>query len=255
MGEAIRLWQDWEGGADAAPAEVQRLGAAAANELVERNLRLVPYFGRQWLAKGYEPEEVDQHVAMGLIRAALKFDPSRGCGFMTHAKWWVRAEFYRFMNPHTAARIPNDVKLQQSKIYRAIDELRRQGKPVDYDSVSKATGIPRKRVIDRIVDSHHFSVPISLDQKLQGDDDYSDRAEVIGRDDGSWDKIVRDDDIRRLEEAMDNWLDEKTRALLKMYYYQGMTSKEIGERIGCSHTTVMKIAHAGVKRLRAIMAA
>jgi RNA polymerase sigma factor (sigma-70 family) len=93
FGRAIRAWQDWPGGPDAAPQGVRRRGQRALDAMVAGNLRLVLRAIRDAGMRGAEHEDLLQAGSIGLIQAAKKFDPSLGYAFSTLAYRWVRGAF------------------------------------------------------------------------------------------------------------------------------------------------------------------
>ncbi|HWF55412.1 MAG TPA: sigma-70 family RNA polymerase sigma factor, partial [Solirubrobacteraceae bacterium] len=67
---------------------VQRGDLTAKNQLVEAHLRLVVALARRYVGQGLALGDLAQEGAIGLIRAAEKFDPGRGARFSTYATWW-----------------------------------------------------------------------------------------------------------------------------------------------------------------------
>jgi len=93
LGNAVRAWQDHPDGPAAAPPRIRRAGLRARERLVCSNLRLVASACRGWFHRaqsvGLEREDVLQIGAVGLQRAAEKFDPARGYKFSTYATLWI----------------------------------------------------------------------------------------------------------------------------------------------------------------------
>jgi hypothetical protein len=96
LGGLVRSWQDHPAGPDGAPAGVIRRGRRARDRLVACNLRLVAHvLGKQTpkLASlsisADDLQDLLQAGAVGLTRAAEKYDPSRGYRFTTYATWWI----------------------------------------------------------------------------------------------------------------------------------------------------------------------
>lgn len=88
LGRLIRAWQDHPDGPADAPAAVQRRGLRARNRMVQANLRLVANVANRKDRTG-PPEDYLQAGALGLVRAAEKFDPEKGYKFSTYAYWWI----------------------------------------------------------------------------------------------------------------------------------------------------------------------
>jgi RNA polymerase sigma factor (sigma-70 family) len=110
LSQAIRRWQDWEGGPGAAPAQVQRRGLRARERMVAANLRLVvsvanKYRGRI-TARHQCMSDAFQEGAIGLQRGAEKFDASRGYKFSTYGYHWIRQAITRWIDRIDLVRIP-----------------------------------------------------------------------------------------------------------------------------------------------------
>lgn len=93
LGTAVRNWQDHPAGPDDAPPRIRRAGLRARERLVTCNLRLVHSSCKGWFGRaqevGVDREDVLQIGAIGLQRAAEKFDPTRGYKFSTYATLWI----------------------------------------------------------------------------------------------------------------------------------------------------------------------
>jgi RNA polymerase primary sigma factor len=110
LSQAIRRWQDWEGGPDAAPAQVQRRGLRARDRMVAANLRLVvsvanKYRGRI-TARHQCMTDAFQEGAIGLQRGAEKFDSTKGYKFSTYGYWWIRQAITRWIDRIDLIRLP-----------------------------------------------------------------------------------------------------------------------------------------------------
>jgi RNA polymerase sigma factor (sigma-70 family) len=91
LGALVREWQDWPDGPAEAPPAVQRRGLRARDRLVASNLRLVALVvDRYRLPAAIALEDALQAGAVGLVRAAEKFDPARGYRFTTYSYLWIR---------------------------------------------------------------------------------------------------------------------------------------------------------------------
>lgn len=113
LARCIHQWQHHPDGPDQAPPEVRRRALRARNHLVRHNLRLVGHgWGRHRssLPCGEESTaDAFQEAALALVRAAEKFDPSRGYRFSTYASFWVRRGFCQHQRRgKRLIRLPHD---------------------------------------------------------------------------------------------------------------------------------------------------
>ncbi len=97
LARRIRRWQQHPGGPDHAPEPLRRSAQRARDQLVRHNLRLISHtWGRHRSSLPAEDEgtaDAFQEAAISLVRAAEKYDPSRGYCFSTYASFWVRRGF------------------------------------------------------------------------------------------------------------------------------------------------------------------
>jgi RNA polymerase primary sigma factor len=101
LGSLVRAWQDHPAGPDQAPAAVQRRGRRARDRIVAANLRLVAHVVRILrpnlrLVTDADIPDLMQSGALGLVRAAERFDPARGYKFSTFGYWWIRQGINRW---------------------------------------------------------------------------------------------------------------------------------------------------------------
>src|SRR3954469_21129468 len=113
---------------------VERGDLSAKHELVESNLRLVVYIAKGFTGRGPPLVDLIQEGALGLIRAAEKFDHRRGCRFSTYAAWWIRQAVMRAIaDKSRAIRVPSHVidrvhEAQQAE-RRLVQQLGREARP------------------------------------------------------------------------------------------------------------------------------
>ena len=97
LSRRIQRWQQHPGGPGHAPKPIRRSALRARDQLVSHNLRLVPHIWRRHRHSLPAQEEATadafQEAALHLLRAAEKFDPTKGYSFSTYAAFWVRCGF------------------------------------------------------------------------------------------------------------------------------------------------------------------
>jgi RNA polymerase sigma factor (sigma-70 family) len=139
----------------------------AEAELVARNLRLVLDVSKRYQTPGASSEDLIQEGAIGLIRAARRFDPSRGFRFSTFAHWWIRQGISRFVKgPTRVVRLPEYL---QDRIARALKARRElswgRAKDASEEEVGARLGMsPRK--IRKLIE--YSKDAVSLDNTVGG---------------------------------------------------------------------------------------
>jgi RNA polymerase sigma factor (sigma-70 family) len=126
LATAVRAWQDDPAGPDGAPPKVKRAGMRARERLVQCNLRWVAKIAKGYTTRGAEKglEYLDllQEGALGLQRAAEKFDHRRGYKFSTYAAPWIKQGCTKAIYCGGLVRVPQHA--QERKASPAVIELR-----------------------------------------------------------------------------------------------------------------------------------
>ncbi|MFJ3933674.1 sigma-70 family RNA polymerase sigma factor [Streptomyces sp. NPDC090029] len=178
------------GGADRLDREVteEEIAALPATDIrvrardrfVVHNQRLVHSIVPKYLEQGLDYEDLFQHGARGLIKAAVKFDPTQGYKFSTYATWWIRQALTRAVaNEGSVIRVPVHMHEQMRKVALAERKLQSQGRSTRPADVAVACDMPVQRVeeirllsrrtdsLDRIVgDGAHLGDLVALDRPL-----------------------------------------------------------------------------------------
>ncbi|MBX4173807.1 sigma-70 family RNA polymerase sigma factor [Streptomyces geysiriensis] len=115
--------------------------------LVVHNQRLVHSLVRAHLEQGLDYDDLVQHGCLGLLRAARKFDASKGFKFSTYATWWIRQSITRAIADEGALiRIPVHMHEQVRKVARAERTLSGQGRPATAADVAVACDLTVQKV-------------------------------------------------------------------------------------------------------------
>jgi RNA polymerase sigma factor (sigma-70 family) len=135
LAREVQAWQTAKGGPDAAPVAVKRAGIKARNQLASHNLRLVVrVWARSFSARvpSSHPDLGDalQMAAMGLVRAAEKFDPSQGRTFSTYADAWIRKGFQDYLRSAAAIRVPCDYAAALYGAHLLLEAAQSARKPI-----------------------------------------------------------------------------------------------------------------------------
>src|SRR5689334_4665309 len=135
----------------------------AGRRLIEACLPFVMTIALEYRRWGLPLEDLVQEGNIGLLKAAERFDPERGCRLVTYAAYWIRAEIREHV-----ARGYRIVRLGSSKSERRALRHYRRTHERDPDALAAASGLPRDRVIDLL--PLLMARDVSLDRKYpEGD--------------------------------------------------------------------------------------
>ena len=162
LGAAIQRWQQHEGGPDKAPPAIRRAGLRARDRMVAANLRLVGHVvmrSRTRLAF----DDACQSAAIGLQRAAEKFDPTRGYKFSTYAYWWIRQAVSRADEDMGATiRAPNHIQQKLVRLNRVSNDLHQKlGRSPTMAELAEASGL-EPRLMRELLDRGRYCLSLDL---------------------------------------------------------------------------------------------
>lgn len=224
----------------------------AIEKLTRANLRFVVSVAKQYQNQGLSLPDLINEGNLGLIKAAEKFDETRGFKFISYAVWWIRQSIMQAINEQSRiVRLPLNQVSSLSKYRKAVAEFEQEHhrKPSE-DELSKILDIPKSKVLSTMkVSGRH----VSVDAPFQEGEDNS-LLDVLSDDDSPVaDKSLIHESLRKEIERVFATLDERESKILQYSYGIGveeMSLEEIGQQFGLTRERVRQIREKAIKRLR-----
>ncbi len=224
----------------------------ALEKLTRANLRFVVSVAKQYQNQGLSLPDLINEGNLGLIKAAEKFDETRGFKFISYAVWWIRQSILQALAEQSRiVRLPLNQVGSLNKINKAYSKFEQENerKPSPEELAEKLE-LPADKVADTMrVSGRHISVDAPF---VEGEDN-SLLDVLVNSDSPNADKaLINESLIKEIERALAT-LTERESDIIKLFFgigCQEMTLEEIGERFGLTRERVRQIKEKAIRRLR-----
>ena len=224
------------------------------NQLVRLNAGLVRKIAHRVSHQCSEPyDDLEQIGYLGLIRAIERFNPSQGCAFSSFAVPYIRGEMLHYLRDRgTTVKIPRrwqdlqkDAQKRQAELVRTLNR-----QPSDAE-MAEALGVSvgEWREVKLATKNR---LPLSLDATIcQQMDSSITLGDTLP--DAHYQMLqMLEEDRQQLQRAL-NQLEEKTRSAIEFVFFNGLSRKEVAERIGVSPMTVTRRIQRGIDQMIAFL--
>lgn len=232
---------------------IQKGDHTALTRLVRANLRFVVSVAKQYQSKGLGLIDIINEGNVGLIKAAQRFDPTRGFKFISYAVWWIRQSILQAITEKSRlVRLPSNQEGLISKIKRYRNQFMQQyQREPDANEISRALDIEEEKVVIALDTSFR---PISMDAPISENDDTA----VI-------DLITSGDTAAATDQKLESEslstqigialarLPQREQRILRMSFgiaEPERTLDEIAQRIGLSKERVRQLKEKAIRTLQ-----
>lgn len=230
-----------------------REGERAKDKLVKANLRFVVSVAKQYQHQGLGLTDLIDEGNIGLVKAAEKFDETRGFKFISYAVWWIRQSILQAIAEQSRiVRLPLNQVGALSKINSEISkfEQKNQRRP-SVQELSNLTKIDETKIDQTIkADNHHMSI----DAPFQEDDDNSMADVLASGEDSRTDRQVDYESMaKELDTVLRNVLKDREITIVRECFGIGCHEKgleEIGDQLGLTRERVRQIREKSIVKLR-----
>ena len=224
----------------------------ALEKLTRANLRFVVSVSKQYQNQGLSLPDLINEGNLGLIKAAEKFDETRGFKFISYAVWWIRQSIMQAVNEQSRiVRLPLNQVTTLSKYKKAIQEFEQehQRKPSP-EELSEIMGIPVEKIKDTVnVSGKNVSVDAPF-----GDAEDGTLLDVLQNDDSPKvdGNLIKESLSTEIERIFATLSDREAEILKDSFGIgrQELTLEEIGLKFGLTRERVRQIREKPIRKLR-----
>ena len=225
---------------------------AALEKLTLANLRFVVSVAKQYQNQGMSLSDLINEGNIGLLKAAEKFDETRGFKFISYAVWWIRQSILQALAEQSRnIRLPlNQVGLL-NKISKesALFEQRYERRPTS-EELSDILDIPAEKIDEAL---SHSGSPLSVDAPFEEGESNSLLDVLPSGDTPTTDKSLMNESLATEIDRALSTLSEREKEILQMLFgigCQEMTLEEIGNHFGLTRERVRQVKEKALRRLR-----
>ncbi|MBP5307228.1 MAG: RNA polymerase sigma factor RpoD/SigA [Paludibacteraceae bacterium] len=224
----------------------------ALEKLTRANLRFVVSVAKQYQNQGLSLPDLINEGNLGLIKAAEKFDETRGFKFISYAVWWIRQSILQALAEQSRiVRLPLNQVGSLNKINKAFSKFEQANeRRPSPEELAKELDIDESKIADTLrVSGRHISVDAPF---VEGEDN-SLIDVLVNEDSPNADKTLIDESLSKEIERSLATLTERESEIIKMFFgigYQEMTLEEIGDKFGLTCERVRQIKEKAIRRLR-----
>ena len=228
-------------------------GERAKDKLVTANLRFVVSVAKQYQHQGLTLTDLIDEGNIGLIKAAERFDETRGFKFISYAVWWIRQSILQAIAEQSRiVRLPLNQVGSLNKVNHEINKFEQENlRRPSVEEIADRTGVDEEKISQSMAASGHH---VSIDAPF-GDDDDNAMVDVMSSgDDSRTDKQVDHESMAmELKQVLGQVLKERERQIVCACFGIGEPEKgleEIGDKMGLTRERVRQIREKSISKLR-----
>ena len=226
---------------------------AALDRLTKANLRFVVSVAKQYQNQGLSLPDLINEGNVGLIKAAKRFDETRGFKFISYAVWWIRQSILQAIAENSRiVRLPSNQLGALNKLKKEISKLEQElERPPSEEELAEMLDIPEDKIKSILgISGRH----ISIDAPLVADEDVNFVDVLPNEDTPPTDSALMQESLSQEIERSLSTLTEYEREVIKMYFGIGISHPlsldEIADKFNLTRERVRQIKEKGIKRLK-----
>ena len=226
---------------------------SALEKLTRANLRFVVSVAKQYQNQGLSLPDLINEGNLGLIKAARRFDETRGFKFISYAVWWIRQSILQALAEQSRiVRLPLNQVGSLNKINKAFSKLEQQfEREPTADELAEVLDLPIDKVSDTMkVSGRH----VSMDAPFANGEESSLFDVLVNLDSPKADTGLMNESLSKEIDRALSTLTERERDVVKLFFgiglNHGLTLEEIGDKFDLTRERVRQIKEKAIRRLR-----
>ena len=231
---------------------IKRGDRKALDKMTRANLRFVVSVAKQYQNQGLSLPDLINEGNLGLIKAAEKFDETRGFKFISYAVWWIRQSILQALAEQSRiVRLPLNQVGSLNKIGKVLSRFEQENeRRPSAEELAEELDIPVDKITDTLkVSGRHVSVDAPF---VEGEDN-SLLDVLVNEDTPNTDGTLMYESLSREIDRALATLTERESDIIKMFFgigCQEVTLEEIGDKFGLTRERVRQIKEKAIRRLR-----
>lgn len=225
----------------------------ALEKLTRANLRFVVSVAKQYQNQGLSLPDLINEGNLGLIKAARRFDETRGFKFISYAVWWIRQSILQALAEQSRiVRLPLNQVGSLNKINKAYSKLEQEfEREPSAEELAEALDLPIDKVTDTMkVSGRH----VSMDAPFANGEESSLLDVLVNLDSPKADTGLMNESLSKEIDRALSTLTERERDVVKLFFgiglNHGLTLEEIGDKFDLTRERVRQIKEKAIRRLR-----
>lgn len=232
--------------------QIKKGDRKALERLTKANLRFVVSVAKQYQNKGLSLPDLINEGNLGLIKAAERYDETRGFKFISYAVWWIRQSILQAIAEQSRiVRLPLNQVGSVNRIARELNKFEQENerKP-SVEEMADRIDLPEEKIAEAMkINTHH----VSMDAPFADGEDNSLLDFLPNTDSPSTDNVLDQESLRTEIGRVLDVLNDREQKVIKAFFgigMQEMTLKEIGDKYNLTRERVRQIKEKAIRRLR-----
>lgn len=232
--------------------QIKKGDRKALERLTKANLRFVVSVAKQYQNKGLSLPDLINEGNLGLIKAAERYDETRGFKFISYAVWWIRQSILQAIAEQSRiVRLPLNQVGSVNRIARELNKFEQENerKP-SVEEMADRIDLPEEKIAEAMkINTHH----VSMDAPFAEGEDNSLLDFLPNTDSPSTDNVLDQESLRTEIGRVLDVLNDRGQKVIKAFFgigMQEMTLEEIGDKYNLTRERVRQIKEKAIRRLR-----